>query len=155
MIRKADDMLLDEIRAAFAMSEPVPAGVLAAGRTAPGWVDPEATVAVLAADTLMGPAADIREGGAPGASTTRLLTFVAGRRTIELETEHDGPRRVLAGRLDPPDATAVRVRWQGGELRCHPDGNGHFTAAGVPAGLVSLELHLADSTVVVTSWVKV
>lgn len=155
MIGKADDLLLAELRAAFALYEPVPASALAAGKTALSWISPAAVVAALTADTVLDSRAGVRDGLGADASVSRLLTFTAGRLTVELETDHDGPRRVLVGRLDPPGATAVRVRWQGGELRCHPDGNGHFTAEGVPAGLISLELHLADATAVVTSWVKV
>ncbi|MCW2903256.1 MAG: hypothetical protein JWO67_5521 [Streptosporangiaceae bacterium] len=147
MSRQADEELMDEVRAAFAALDPVPALVLAAGREAIRWREPDAALAVLAGESRTGVA------GVRGAS--HLLTFEGGHLVVEIEVNGTGADRELVGRLSPPAPAHVRVRHFGGELTARVDRAGHFIVSGVPSGLVSLVFRLPNASSIVTSWVRV
>lgn len=166
MIRKADEILLEEIRTAYALLDPVPAPVVDAGKAALSWADPDAALAVLTEDSALaaGAVATRGEAGADTAANTgaagpvpvsRLLSFAAGDLTLEVEASAEDGTRALAGRLDPAGPAEIKVRWDGGEVSCRTDDSGYFTAERVPPGLVSLELRMPDESTVVTSWVRV
>lgn len=142
-----DEALMAEVRAAFAAFDPVPAPVLAAGRSALAWREPDAALAELLADSGT---------GAPGVrGTSRLLTFGGVDLAVDVEVNGAGPDRDIVGRLSPPAPALVRVRHPLGELTARADRAGHFIVPGVPAGLVSLVFRLPDATSIVTSWVRV
>jgi hypothetical protein len=146
MSSRDDEALMDEVRAAFLIFDPVPEAVLASGRAAFAWREPDAAQARLVADSTA--AAGIR-----GAS--RLLTFDGTDLTVQIEVNGRGPDRELVGRLSPPAPAHVRIRHLGGELTARVDPAGHFIAAGVPTGLVSLVFRLPNATSIVTSWVRI
>ncbi|MBC6462387.1 hypothetical protein [Actinomadura sp. HBU206391] len=147
MSRATEEELMAEVRAAFAALEPLPEGVLAAGRATLAWRMPDATLAELVTDSL---------SGAPGVrGTSRLLTFGGADLEVEVEVSGAGRDLELVGRLSPPAPAQVRVRHLSGELTARVDRTGHFIVSGVPSGLLSLVFRLPDAGSIVTSWVRV
>lgn len=154
MIRKADETLLDEIRAAYARHDPIPAAAVDAGKAALAWADPDSALAALVADSALETAAATRTDP-PDPASGRLLSFAADGLTVELEASAYDDARALAGRIEPPGRADISVRCEDAQRHCRTDGNGHFSVDGVPAGLVRLEIRRAGATTVVTSWVRV
>lgn len=146
-----DDELMEGVRRAFEVLDPVPDEVLAAARASIAWRTPFATLAEPAHDREARPAAGVRGG------TARVLTFTSPGSTVEIEVLETGRDREITGRLVPASAGEVQVRHRelppdGITARADPDGM--FWVPRVPAGLVSLVLRLEDGTSVVTSWVR-
>lgn len=141
-----DEELMTEVRAAFAVLDPVPEAVLSAAREALSWRNPNAALLELVADARAA-------AGARG--TSRLLSFGGADLAVDIEVSAEGTARELVGRLSPPAPAHVRVRHAGGELTCRAEPTGHFIVTDVPAGLVSLVFRLPDATAIVTSWVRV
>lgn len=144
----ADDVLLSRIADAFAVTDPVPEHVRAAGRAAFWWLRTEATLAELAADSAEGAPAGIRGHG------RRLLVFTGPDVAVEIEVTGDGADCEIVGRLAPPTAAEVAVRHPSGQVSAHTDLAGHFVVPTVPTGPVSLVFQLADASSIVTSWVR-
>jgi hypothetical protein len=136
-----DERLTEALRAAF---PPVPEHVLALGRAAFAWFEPDAALATLTSETLAAPAG-VRGGG------SRLLTFVGARVSVEIEV----CGQEIVGQLAPPAPAEVILRSPAGEHGTRTDEAGAFALSGVPAGAVSLLFRLADATSVVTSWIRV
>lgn len=123
---------------------PVPDEVLALGRAAYSWFEPAAALATLTSETCSVPS------GVRG-EDARLLTFAGARISIEIEV----CEREIVGQLGPPSAAEVILRSPGGERGTRTDEAGAFALSAVPAGPVSLLFRLADTTSVVTSWIRV
>ncbi|MFC9972903.1 hypothetical protein ACFVH6_18625 [Spirillospora sp. NPDC127200] len=146
-----DDELLDRVRAAYQAIDPVPEGVVAAGRAALAWRVPGAELAELAHE---------QEGRVPAGTRggpVRALTFTGADVTVEVEVHDTGRGRELTGRLTPPVAARVRLRCLGSapdEAAAETSASGHFVFARVPEGLVSLVFELPDAASIVTSWVR-
>ena len=106
--------------------DPAPPEVQAAARAAFScrWV--EADVATLAFDSVM---AGSRGRGA------RHLVFRGEGLTVEVDV---APDRSVIGRLLPPLATEVVLRWPGGSQRVRSDDQGCFSLEGVPRGPATL-----------------
>lgn len=143
-----------EVRAAFAVLDPVPESVLAAAREAISWREPDARQAELVVDSHA-----VSPGGHTQAlsgvrGTSRSLTFDGPDLAVEIEVNGTGQDREIVGRLSPPAPAQVRIRHPGGEVTARVDRAGHFLVPGVPAGLVSLVFRLPDTTSIVTSWVR-
>ncbi|MFG2003116.1 hypothetical protein ACGFNU_28550 [Spirillospora sp. NPDC048911] len=159
--------LLVHLRAAFHALDPIPADVLAAGRSAITWRRPGAVLAELADDRSRPLGTDVRGTDVRGAdvrgadargAVTRLLTFAGAELAVEIEvTGTDGTGRELTGRLVPAADAHVRVRHlvhAHEELSARTDRAGQFVLPVIPEGLVSLEFRLSDATSIVTSWVR-
>lgn len=140
-----DDELLAWVEAAFAEMDPVPAGVLSAGRSAIGLRVPGAVLAELTAEQ------DPVSAGIRGEA--RLLTFACQEARVELEVLGGGDRLELAGQVHRPGPAEVIVRHPDGKLSGSADRDGRFIVSRVPAGLVSLVFRWPDATSVVTSWI--
>ncbi|HEY8479161.1 MAG TPA: hypothetical protein VIL71_04945 [Spirillospora sp.] len=146
-----DDELMEGVRRAFEVLDPVPDDVLAAARAAIAWRTPFATLAEPAQDRETRPAAGVR------GETARVLTFTCPGATVEIEVAERGRDREITGRLVPASSGVVQVRHPGlprEGITARADGDGMFWVPRVPAGLVSLVLRLDDGTSVVTSWVR-
>ena len=139
--RSADDELCALLRGLF---PPVPDEVLALGRAAYSWFEPGAALATLTSET------HAALSGVRG-EESRLLTFAGGRVSVEVEV----CGREIVGQLAPPSAAEVILRSPGGERGTRADAAGAFALSEVPAGPVSLLFRLADTTSVVTSWIRV
>lgn len=106
--------------------DPVPCEVRAAAKAAYScrWV--EANVASLVFDSLL-------DGGARRGP--RHLVFRGDGLTVEVDVAVD---RSAEGRLVPPTATDVVLRWPGGSAPTRSDERGRFTLTRVPRGPASL-----------------
>ncbi len=147
------DWLLQELRAVIAEADPVPPEVLRSGLDSFAWRTIDADLAALAYDSADDPAmAVVRASESP-----RLLTFEAPGLTVEVEVTGVGGRRRLIGQLVPAQQALVTVRHhQGSTVEVEADELGRFRADDLPAGLSSLQCHLAGTEAgdsVVTDWV--
>ncbi len=106
--------------------DPVPCDVRAAANEAYScrWV--EANVASLVFDSLL-------DGGTRRGR--RHLVFRGEGLTVEVDVAVD---RSVIGRLVPPSATEVVLRWPGGSTPTCSDEGGHFTFPRVPRGPATL-----------------
>ncbi|MQY08278.1 hypothetical protein [Actinomadura macrotermitis] len=137
--------LVRQIRAAFQAIDPVPEGVLAAGRSALSWRVPGAGLAELAGEQDAPARPGVRGG------RERTLTFTGPDVTVELEVADEA----VTGRLTPPSPARLRVRDAvRGEVVTSADESGRFLLPGAAEGLVSLVFELPDASSVVTSWIR-
>jgi hypothetical protein len=148
-----DEILLARLRDAYAAVDPIPGHVRLMARAAFGWRRPDALLAVLAADSAEGAPAGIRAQG-QSEDGRRLLVFTGDEVAVEIEVTSDGADREIVGRLAPPVPANIAVRHPDGEVAAQADPAGHFVVPVVPAGPVSLVFLLADTTSIVTSWVR-
>jgi hypothetical protein len=148
-----NDDLPARIRDTFQALDPVPAEVLAAGRSALTWRFPGAELA----EPTAHPAQLHLAAGVRGAGAFRTLTLATSQTLIELEIDAAGPARAIAGRLAPPVPAEIRVRHLAltpGQPAARADQAGHFALPALPEGLVSLVFLLPDGTSIVTSWIR-
>src|SRR6202046_814267 len=95
----------------------------------------------------------MNSGSGPGSDAVqrRRLSFRTSGLVIELEITGSGESRRLAGRLIPAQSGVVEIR---GVVAAEADARGHFTAAAVPTGQLSVGCRLgADRAQVATGWV--
>jgi len=131
--------------------DPVPAAVHEAALAAIGWRDPDAELAALVGEELVGTAG----GTVPVRGTPpRLLTFQAGEVVIEMEVTEESGGLHLVGQVVPPAALSLSSRGRTRSLEA--DALGRFSAAGVPPGPVRLCAEVrrdTGTTRVCTEWV--
>jgi len=146
-----DDELLDELRAHFSRTDPVPDIVLAAARAAIEFRDVDAQIAELLSDSAQ---TDVELAGVRG-DGQRLLTFGHAERFVEVEIGEAGERRKLHGYVVP--ASGGRVVVQGGtdELIVELDDRGSFAIPPLPAGLIRLRIETADEAALLTPWLAI
>ncbi|MDX3192853.1 hypothetical protein PV458_30970 [Streptomyces sp. MN03-5084-2B] len=143
----ADDELMDALRAAAAQADPVPGLVLRQARAALTTRDLDAELAELAFDSDLAEAGAVRAAG----EDVRLLSFEAGRVSVELQVEYADGRVSLRGLVT--GATGEAVIEVAGERHPRPiDAEGWFTATGLPRGATRLKVTTADGTAVTTGW---
>jgi hypothetical protein len=119
-----EERLAELLRAA----DPVPDRVVEAARDSFGWRTLDTELAQLTADSLL-VGADVR-GEQP-----RLLSYQAGKRTIEVEvSELDGRLRIL-GQLVPPQQARIRADQPAGGVAAIADQLGRFAMRDLPPGL--------------------
>ncbi len=115
-----DEDLLARLRALLADDDPVPPEVVAAAQESHSWYDLDAELARLIADSLL--AAESVRG-----DSTRLLTYRAGTRTIELEVSESAGRLRILGQLMPPTPARVRAEQPRGGTEVEAGPLGRFT----------------------------
>jgi hypothetical protein len=144
----SDDELMAWLSELAAVADPVPESLLSAARAAYGLRDIDARVAELVRDSTVDVPATAVRGPGP-----RMLSFEAGDVAVECEvTPHESGRDVL-GQLVGGTASAVDAQVAGQDAVTVPiDADGCFGVRGLPAGPVRLRCHMADGTIVVTSW---
>jgi hypothetical protein len=133
-----DERLLDELRRAVAAADPVPDHALAAAEAAIEWRTIDDELAELLHDS----SAEREPAGVRAEAATRLLSFAGARVRVEVEVSGSGPARTLIGQLLPAASARIEIRHRGGVTTVAADPRGRFTAAGVPAGSVSLRCHV-------------
>jgi hypothetical protein len=142
--------LLRELRDVVDKADPIPDHVLAAAKAAFSWRTIDAELAELVNDSLVA-------GGAVRATdAARLLTFRGAEVEVEVEVAETGATRRLTGQLVPAGSAQVTVRWASGAIEVDADEFGRFTALGVPATSVRVEVRRsAETPPTVTSWVSI
>lgn len=141
--------LVNSLRTTLTSVDPVPDRVTAAALSSLGYRRPEARLAELVADSALSPSA-VR--GGPYAP--RLLTFTTPGLVIELEVDASAALRAIVGHLAPSRPAPVEIRWPGGAHTTQADLSGHFTAADVPSGPISMVCHLPDLPIA-TTWTNI
>lgn len=143
-----DDELLAELRDIAAETDPVPALLLDAARSAFELRDLDAILAELVHDSALdAPAMAIRGGGAE-----RILSFVVRAVAIECQITARGSHRDLLGQLVGGRAEEMDVQLAGAVTTVPVNDAGRFSARNLPAGQFRLRCRLADGTGLVTSW---
>jgi hypothetical protein len=132
-----DDAILDQIRSAYALADPLPADLNDRVCFAIGLESAEVEIARLQDDLLVG-------SGARGGERTRTMTFDAERLTILVSIVElpDGLVR-LDGWLAPPAPLRVELRLSepATSRLVTADDSGRFVFADVGRGLVQLLVH--------------
>jgi hypothetical protein len=147
--------LEEELRQAAARFDPVPGELLRAADEAYTWRTIDAELAELAYDSLVDQDEISLVLGPP---ERRLLSFQAGRLTIDLEITRTGSARGLVGQLVPPRPATVEIRVGGTSIAVDADELGRFRAGPVSAGPMSLRCSVGPAepgTAVVTDWVSI
>jgi len=143
----ADATLTKILRAMGATLDPVPDDFTTAAVAAYSLRTVDKELASLTYDSL--------DDVAPAARTPRSgrhLSFVGRHLSVEVEVGTDG----LAGRLVPPAAADIEVRWPGGSTTVAADDLGDFSLSPIPTGPVSLRCQRRPSggtSPTVTDWV--
>jgi hypothetical protein len=158
---EADRRLLEALRAAARVHDPIPAGVQHMARDSFVWRTIDAELADLAYDSALD---DDRLAGVRGTDAgPRALTFEGPRLTVELEVVEVGDQRRLLGQLVPPRGADIEIRSADVEVQSArgafvvvADEIGRFTAE-VETGLVSLRCKFPgdDGPALETAWIMV
>ncbi len=135
--------------------DPMPPAVHEAALASLSWRDPDAELARLVNDELLGagtgaPGGPVQVRGTP----PRLLTFQAGEVVIEMEITEETGGLHLVGQVVPPAALTLSSR--GRTRPVAADALGRFSVAGVPAGPVRLCVEVSRDSGparVCTEWV--
>lgn len=146
-----DDELEQELRRAERLLDPVPAHL---ARGAVDMFDLQAIDAELAA--LVFDSADAESAAAVrGSGQPRLLTFLAGDLSIELELTGTALERGISGQLIPAQPAEIEIRFGGQRLAATADELGRFAVTSAGSGPISLRVRSGGpaSAQVVTEWI--
>lgn len=142
-----DEQLLAELDEALRSAQRVPAGFVAAGKSAFAWRNVDAELAALTDDSATGAAL---AGTRAEQAALRALTFAASDISIEVEVTADA----LLGQIVPPQPGQVELRNRDGSGHTVPiDEVGWFAIRPVPTAMFRLHLRTADGSTVITEWV--
>jgi hypothetical protein len=146
-----DDHLMEELRLAGLVVDPVPERVVFSAKSSLSWRTIDAELAELTYDSALD---DERRSLVRGAATTRLLTFEAGGLTVDVEVEGTDRELRLVGELAPGQRAVIVVGHAEGTTEVETDDDGRFRTEGIPAGPVSLGVRLATGGATVqTEWI--
>ena len=136
-----DDALVDELRRVVGALDPVPRHAIEGAEAALDWRTIDDELAELLHDS----SAEPQLAGVRAEAGTRVLSFAGERVRVEVEVSGSGPGRTLIGQLVPAASARIEIRHAGGVTTVAADPRGRFSAAGVPAGSVSLRCRLDAS----------
>ena len=148
-----DDATLEELRALFTRTDPVPERLDEAARSAYTWRTIDAELAELMADS-----ADALDESAPALRSAtvgpRMLSFETPRVAIEAEVSAVGPRaRRLVGQIIPPVAATMTLEQGGVRLETVADELGRFAFDDLGAGPARLRATLPGGGMeIATPW---
>ena len=147
----ADDELMERLRLITATADPVPEAVMAAARAAFGLRDLDALIAELVRDSEVdAPLTAVRGAEA------RMLSYEAGRTTIECEVMTRSGQRNVSGQLSGGAASVVEAQVPGSSPVSVPvSAHGWFTVHGLPSGPFRLRCRMTDGATIVTAWTSV
>ncbi len=151
------DPLLDELRALFAHSDPVPPLVTETAKASLGWRRLDADLAELLADSL-----DVESyAGVRGGARLRSISFAADALTIDIEIRGDGAQQTLLGALSPPTETTVEIQTASDPhpAKLRSDQLGRFRTTVAVGSSIRLRVATGDpgqaSNWIETSWISV
>ena len=143
---RSDQELIAQLRDGLDDIDPVPGDVAEFARAAFGWRQIDAELAGLTFDSEIETPAAVRS-----TTTTRMLSFAAGERSLDLE--YDPATGALLGQLTPEESATVELRTGSGTSRVETDDHGRFAFDAVEPGPVSLIVSDTQGTVVIkTEW---
>ena len=147
-----EEELLGELRRVIGTADPLPAHVEAAAREAFTWRTIDDELAELLHDSSVEPAlAGVRAGDEP-----RVLGFAGASLRVELEVSGSGRERTLIGQLLPAVAARIEIRHADRTTTVEADDRGRFSAAGVPAGSISVRCQPAGHPrALATPWLPI
>jgi hypothetical protein len=134
------DDLLEELRVAALMDDPVPERVKFAAKASLSWRTIDAELAQLTYDSVLD---EELVGHVRGVAAARLLTFSTPELTLDVEVEGSGRDRRLIGELAPAQRAIVAIRHSEGVTEVETDDDGRFRTGPIPAGPIALSLRLA------------
>jgi len=145
--RAVDDaQLLGRLDRLLERTDPMPADVALAARSAFAWHDLDLQLALLRTDE------DVL---VRGHGDQRLLTFEAPSLTIVVEVTEVGDGRKLVGQLIPAGPAEITLQSAGAPQDEHfapVDALGRFALAEIPAGHIRFHCRLSNGSKVVTQW---
>jgi len=146
-----EEEVLSSLREIANRRDPVPPAVLAAARASLAWRDPDAALAALIRDSVEQRLISVRGG------TPRLLTFLGGALTIDVQVTTRAGTVDVVGELDPAVPARVVVESPSGTRETAADPQGRFRIEGVAPGPVRLRCEPAAKGAFVpvrTEWVQ-
>jgi hypothetical protein len=146
-----EEEVLSALREIAGRQDPVPPAVLAAARASLAWRDPDAALAALVQDSVQQRLISVRGG------TPRLLTFLGGALTIDVQVTTRGGAVDVDGELDPALPARVVLESPNGSRETAADPQGRFRVEGVTPGPVRLRCEPATAGAFVpvrTEWVQ-
>lgn len=151
-LNNEDRAVLAAICAAADEIDPVPLDVVAAARASLAWLDVDAELAELVADS------GLTAVGVRSATASRLLVFTAGSYEIDIEVIGTADTRRIVGQITPPGPGQLEVRHADIDepTPAAIDELGRFIVEGVRTGLLSLHCTLEGGAArATTSWVRI
>jgi hypothetical protein len=147
-----DTALLQELRRAADLHDPVPPEVLAAAKASFTWRTIDAELAELSFDSLVDDDSVLVRGG----DQPRLLTFEASSVTIELVIVADAAIRRVVGQLVPVQRATIQVDHSGGTAGASADELGRFRADALDPGPMRIRVvPESGQPVTETDWVAI
>jgi hypothetical protein len=146
-----EEEVLSSLREIAGRHDPVPPAVLAAARASLSWRDPDAALAELVRDSVQTRLISVR-GGSP-----RLLTFLGGALTIDVQVTSRAGTVEVVGELDPAVPARVVVESPSGSQETAADPQGRFKIEGIASGPVRLRCEPTTDGAFVpvrTEWVQ-
>ena len=140
-----DEDLLARLRGLLADDDPVPPEVLAAAGDSHAWLDIDAELARLVADSLL--VAETVRG-----DTARLLTYRAGTLTVEVEVSESAGRLRILGQLMPPTPARIRAEQPDGRTEVEAGPLGRFTFENLRPGPTRFVSTLPGDRPVYSEW---
>lgn len=148
-----EEFLLQSLREAASLLDPVPPEVITAALGAFAWRNFDAELALLAYDSFENrPEMALRSGQ----SSPRLLTFEGSTLTVDLESISSRNERRLVGQLIPEQSAQLEIWHRGGRSTVEVDKHGRFVFSGVSAGPVSFVVRTGsekEGLALKTDWV--
>lgn len=142
-----DEQLLSQLRDALDQADPVPTDVTEFAKAAFSWRDIEAELAEVSYDS----STEDVSTGVRSTATARMLSFEAGRWSIDLEYNEATNR--LIGQVEPGQRLTIELHFAGGAIGIYSDEHGRFDFDDVLPGPISLVIRTAgDLEVIKTEW---
>lgn len=142
-----DTELISQLRAALTQTDPVPTDITEFAKAAFTWRDIDAELASVAFDS----STEDVPAGVRSTATARMLSFEAGRWTIDIE--YNQATRRLIGQVDPGQRLTIELHFAGGAWGIYSDDLGRFEFDDVLPGPISLVIRTAgDLEVIKTEW---
>ena len=146
-MNKEDQELISRLRETLSESDPVPSDVTEFAKAAFAWRSIDAELAEMAYDS----STEEVPSGVRSTATARMLSFEAGRWTIDLEYNEATQR--LIGQVDPGQRLVIELHFAGGAIGIYSDERGRFDFDDVLPGPISLVIRTSgDIEVIKTEW---
>lgn len=142
-----DEQLIAMLRSGLAEGDPAPADIAEFARAVYSWRLIDAELAELAFDSVTDQTAGVRS-----TATARMISFEAGRWTIDIE--YNEPTGRLLGQVSPAGRVTVELHFAGGAIGIYTDELGRFDFDEVLPGPISLVIRTpGDLEVIKTEWI--